>query len=141
MFRTLASEQGLDVRAFSAVAEANPDIDIELDARLAAIARAGDVVLESRLAAWIARNEDLDATTVWIDGDEAVRAERVAQREHIDPVRAREANRTREASEHLRYEALYGIDLEDRSVYRLVIDASDRAPEAVAESIVDAATK
>jgi len=141
VFRALAAEQGLDVRAFSSVAESNPDIDVELDTRLAAIARAGNVVLESRLAAWIARNEGVPATTVWIDGDEMVRAERVAQRENTDPARALEANRTREASEHLRYEALYGIDLDDRSVYTLVIDATDRSPEDVGESIVEAATK
>jgi cytidylate kinase len=141
VFRSLAAEQDLDVRAFSKVAEANPDIDVELDRRLAAIARRGDVVLESRLAAWIATNEGVAATTVWIDGDETVRAERVAQREQIDPAQALEANRTREASERLRYRTLYGIDLDDRSVYTLVIDATDRSPEAVGESIVDTATK
>ncbi|HEX2382532.1 MAG TPA: cytidylate kinase family protein [Acidimicrobiales bacterium] len=141
VFRALAAEQNLDVRAFSSVAEENPDIDVELDARLAAIARDGDVVLESRLAAWIATNEGLAATTVWIDGDEQVRADRVARRERIGPGRALQANRTREASERLRYRTLYGIDLDDRSVYTLVIDATDRDPEDVAESIVATASK
>jgi cytidylate kinase len=141
VFRALAAEQNLDVRAFSSVAEENPDIDVELDARLAAIARDGDVVLESRLAAWIATNEGLAATTVWIDGDEQVRADRVARRERIGPGRALQANRTREASERLRYRTLYGIDLDDRSVYGLVIDASDASPNAVADAISAAASK
>ena len=141
VFRTLAAEQGFDVRTFSSIAEANPDIDIALDARLADIARTGDVVLESRLAAWIARNEGIAATAVWIDGDEGVRAQRVARREHIEPALALEANRAREASERLRYQTVYGIDLDDRSVYTLVIDATDRSPEAVGESIVAATSK
>jgi cytidylate kinase len=141
VFRTIAKEQGLDLPAFSALAEANPEIDVELDARLAAIARAGDVVLESRLAAWIVANEGLEATTVWIDGDERIRAERVAGREGIRTDQALEANRAREASERLRYRTLYGIDLDDRSVYVVVIDASDEPPAAVAESILAAANK
>lgn len=141
VFRTMASERRLDLREFSAVAEANSAIDVELDARLAAIARAGNVVLESRLAAWIAANEGVRATSAWIDGDERVRAERVARREHIDPAQALEANRAREASERHRYATLYGIDLDDRSVYDLVIDATSESPEAVAESIIAAASK
>src|SRR5206468_10852438 len=53
VFRTMAAEAGLDVTEFSAVAENNPEIDLELDQRLADRVRADDVVLESRLAGWI----------------------------------------------------------------------------------------
>jgi cytidylate kinase len=141
VFRALASERGLDLRAFSSVAEANPDIDVELDARLADIARAGNVVLESRLAAWIAANEGIAGTRVWIDGDEWVRAQRVALRERIEPAQALEANRAREASERLRYQSLYGIDLDDRSVYDLIIDATNESAESVAMSIAVVASK
>jgi cytidylate kinase len=136
VFRAMAAERGLDVRAFSAVAEADPGIDVELDTRLAAIARAGGVVLESRLAAWIAVNEAVAATKVWIDADMEIRAGRVALREAIGTSQALDANRAREASERLRYRTLYGIDLDDRSVYDLIIDSTDLAPEAVAKSIV-----
>jgi cytidylate kinase len=141
VFRAMASERGLDLRAFSAVAEANPDIDVELDARLAAFARGGNLVLESRLAGWIAANEGIAGTRVWIDGDERVRAQRVARREEIELPQALEANRAREASERRRYATLYGIDLDDRSVYDLVIDATNESAESVAESIAAAATK
>ncbi len=98
-------------------------------------------MLESRLAAWIATTEGIAATTVWIDGDEKIRAERVAVREAIDVAQALEANRLRETSERLRYRTLYGIDLDDRSVYGLVIDSSDETPGSIAESIVSAASK
>jgi len=141
VFRSMASERGLDVRAFSAVAEADPDIDVELDARLASVARAGDVVLESRLAGWIVANEGLAGTTVWIDGDERVRAERVARREGIEVAQALEANQVREASERFRYRALYGIDLADRSVYALVIDSTGQEPAPLADYIARAASK
>jgi cytidylate kinase len=136
VFRAMAAERGLDVAAFSAVAEADPDIDIELDRRLAAIERTGSVVLESRLAGWIAVNEGLTATKVWVDADEDERARRVAGREEIGVDRALAANRAREASEQLRYRTLYGIDLDDRTVYDLVVDSTNRTPDQVAESIL-----
>ncbi len=141
VFRAMAADHDLDVRSFSAVAERDPEIDIELDTRLAAIARASDVVLESRLAAWIAVNERVEATKVWIDGDEDVRARRVADRESIAVAEALEANQVRETSERLRYRTLYGIDLHDRSVYDLVVDSTGVTPEELTDSIVRAATK
>ena len=74
VFRTMAAERGLDVGQFSLVAEDDPEIDLELDQRLANRAREGDVLLESRLAGWIVTNEGLPATRVWVDADEEERA-------------------------------------------------------------------
>ena len=141
VFRAMAAEAGLDVAEFSIVAESNPEIDLELDQRLADRVRAGDVVLESRLAAWIVTIEQLDATRVWIDAHEEERARRVAGRERANAGRSLDANRAREASERSRYRTYYGIDLDDRSVYDLVLDSTTAPPARIAESIVAAATK
>lgn len=141
VFRRMAAERGLDVAELSNVAEGDPEIDLELDQRLANRVREGDVVLESRLAAWIVTNEGLDATRVCIDAAEGERARRVAAREGIDVDQALAANRAREASERQRYRTFYGIDLDDRSVYDLVIDSTGIEPATVAKSIVQAAWK
>jgi cytidylate kinase len=141
VFRTMAAERDLDVGEFSRVAEQDPEFDLELDQRLANRARRGDVVLESRLAAWIATNEGLPATRAWVAADEDERARRVAAREGVHPAAALAANRTREASERLRYRTYYGIDLDDQTVYDLVIDSTGSEPETIAESIVAAVTK
>jgi predicted cytidylate kinase len=141
VFRTMAAERGLDIGAFSRVAEEDPEIDLELDQRLANRAHQGDVLLESRLAAWIVTNEGLPAVRVWVDADEAERARRVAAREGIDPEQALEANRAREASERHRYRTYYAIDLDDRRVYDLVIDSTGVEPEVVAESMLAAISK
>jgi cytidylate kinase len=139
VFRGMAAEHGLDVAEFSVVAEADPEIDLELDQRLANRAREGEVVLESRLAGWIATKEDLDATRVWVDAHPPERARRVAEREGVSVDAALDANEARERSERHRYLTYYGIDLDDRSVYDLVIDSTGIEPEAVAKSIVAAA--
>jgi predicted cytidylate kinase len=141
VFRAMAAERGLDVGEFSTVAEGDPEIDLDVDQRLANRARQGGVVLESRLAGWIVTNEGLESTRVWIDAAEVERSRRVAAREGVDTEVALEANRGREASECRRYQIYYGIDLEDRSVYDLVIDSTGTTPESIAESIVGAASK
>jgi cytidylate kinase len=141
VFRAMAAEHGLDVGEFSVVAEGDPEFDLELDQRLANHAREGNIVLESRLAGWIATNEGVPALRVWLNGADEERARRVAAREGIDAALALEANRAREASERRRYRTYYGIDLDDQTVYDLVIDSTATPPKAIAESIVAAASK
>jgi cytidylate kinase len=139
VFRSLAAERGLDLAAFGRVAEADPTIDVELDTRLAARGRSGDVVLESRLAGWIACNEDLVGLRVWLSCDDGERARRVAEREGRTPDEARRLNDAREASEAQRYRDYYGIDIGDLSIYDLVVDTTVTPKAAVAAAIVDAA--
>ena len=139
VFRALAATRDLDLVAFSARAEDDPSIDVELDAQLAARARGGDVVLESRLAGWIATNEQLDAVRVWIDCDADVRAARVAEREGVDLTAARAANEAREASERQRYLHYYAIDIDDRTIYDVVLDSGTRTPDQLTARILAAA--
>jgi len=135
----MAAERGLSVGRFSAEAEADPSIDVDLDSRLAARAEEGDVVLESRLAGWIATNGRLAAVRVWISCDPDERARRVAQREDIDLDAASVANQRRESSEQSRYLAYYDVDITDLSPYDLVLDSTATGPEELVETIVAAA--
>lgn len=138
VFRTMAAEAGASLVEFGARAEQDPAIDLELDARLADAARAGDVVLESRLAGWIATNEGVAALRVWIACDEAERARRVAGRDDLDLDAAIATNRTREASEATRYREYYGIDIADLGAYDLVLDSTDTPPASLVRSILEA---
>ena len=138
VFRALAAERGLTLAEFGAVAEREPDVDLELDARLAAAVHDGDVVVESRLAGWIATNEQAAGLRVWIACDEQERAARVATREGVDPAAALAANRAREASEARRYRAYYGIDLADLSPYDLVLDSTTMPPDQLVSEILEA---
>lgn len=139
VFRQLAQEKALTLAEFGALAESDASIDVALDQRLAARARAGDVVLESRLAGWIATNEGLGALRVWISCDETVRAERVASREQSSVDDALTTNRRREASERRRYRTYYAIDLDDLGVYDLQLDSTDQQPDGLVSTIVAAA--
>ncbi|MEZ5178869.1 MAG: hypothetical protein R2746_11495 [Acidimicrobiales bacterium] len=78
---------------FAALAEADDAIDRALDDRLTERVRAGDVLLESRLAGWLATRAELAALRIWIACDEDERARRVAGREGHDALVALEHNR------------------------------------------------
>ena len=136
VFRAMAVEHAMSLREFGAYAAAEPAVDIELDRRLADRARSGHAVVESRLAGWIARNEGFDAVRVWIDCDDSVRAERVAAREAKTVDQALAENAEREKVERDRYLALYGIDIEDLSIYDLTLDSGRHPASALATEIV-----
>jgi len=140
VFRALAAEQGYDVHDFGLVAEADPAIDVELDRRLARRGAEGDLVLESRLAGWIATNEGLRAVRVWVHCDDEERARRVAKREVSTQPAALIENRAREVSEAQRYRAYYGIDISDMAPYDLVLDSTFAVPGVLADQVVAAAS-
>ena len=48
-------------------------------------------------------------------------------------------NRVREASEAARYLAYYGIDVNDTSVYDVILDSTSTPPEELVAAIVAAA--
>jgi cytidylate kinase len=68
-----------------------------------------------------------------------VRTKRIAEREGVTEELALEEILNREASERNRYQAIYGIDLDDTSVYALVIDSSKLPPESIVERIYEEA--
>jgi len=123
IFRSLADERGLSLAEFNDLAEDDEGIDRDLDRRLREIAvERDDVVLESRLAGWLAADEaDL---RFWLDAPLAVRAERIADREDKPVAAAREETEVREESEAQRYLEYYGIDIADLSIYDVSLNTA-----------------
>jgi len=137
IFREVADERGYTPLEFNKLAEENDEIDRDLDRRLREIALEGDdLVLESRLAGWLA-GEEADFR-FWLDAPVGVRGGRIADREGKDPERATEETQAREASEALRYEEYYGIDIRDLTIYDLSINTARWEPDAVLDMLVTA---
>ena len=139
VFRALAAEREMSLAEFATVAEADDRIDRELDDRLTDRARDGNVLLESRLSAWLVTRAEVRALRVLIYCDEVERARRVAGRDSHEAQEALEVNRVREASEAARYLAYYGIDVNDTSVYDVILDSTSTPPEELVAAIVAAA--
>jgi cytidylate kinase len=139
LFRREATRRGLTLEQFNSLCEQDHSIDRQLDADMAERARRGNVVLEGRLAGFLAAENRLDALKVWLDADDEVRARRVAEREHRDWHDVLDANRIRHRSDALRYRMIYGFDLGDTQVYDVVLTTDHRTPEALVEELVERA--
>ncbi|MDF0590910.1 (d)CMP kinase [Candidatus Methanocrinis natronophilus] len=118
LFRNIAAERGVSLAELGRSAEAGPEIDYLIDdAQRAQAAKSGGV-FEGRLSGHI-----LDADLkILLKTDKMVRAERIAAREKKLVEDALRESRVREESEARRYEKYYNIDINDSSVYDLVID-------------------
>ncbi|MFW5935088.1 MAG: (d)CMP kinase [Halolamina sp.] len=139
IFRQLADERGYTPVEFNELAEEEEQIDKDLDRRLRTIAASrDDVLLESRLAGWLAaEHADL---RFWLDAPLDVRAERIAAREDKTAEEARAVTERREGSEAKRYAALYDIDITDLSIYDAAINTA-RWGEAVVPEMLTAAVE
>jgi cytidylate kinase len=137
IFRQLADERGYTPLEFNRLAEDDPQIDRDLDRRLREVAvERDDVVLESRLAGWLAG--DHADFRLWLDAPLGVRAERIAAREDKSPEDARTETAAREESEAKRYHEYYGIDIDDRSIYDLAMNTARWDEAAMIDIFVDA---
>jgi cytidylate kinase len=136
IFRDAAAARGLSLADFGRLCETDPAVDRELDDRQVELLRAGGLVLESRLAGWLAYRHQLPALKVWVVCDDGERIRRIADREGGDVEAQRRRTRDREASERRRYRAWYGIDLAALDHYDLVLDSTTRVPDDLAGEIV-----
>ncbi len=137
IFREVADERGLTPLELNRLAETDDEIDRDLDRRQRELsAGAEELVLESRLAGWMA-GEHADFR-VWLDAPLAVRARRIADREDKPVDLARRETEARSNSEALRYREYYGIDIEDLTIYDLALNTARLSPEAVCEVVLTA---
>lgn len=138
IFRDLAAEKHLTLSQLGAIAEQDPAIDNMIDGRILEIARThDDLILESRLSAYMLSRNGIDAYKIYLDASPEVRMARVGLREGETLEQATEATLDRQRSEAKRYMQWYGIDISDLSVYDLVVNTDDKDPDQVLEAILE----
>ncbi|MCK4476032.1 MAG: AAA family ATPase [Methanophagales archaeon] len=133
MFRQIANEKELQLEQFNKLAENNDDFDRQIDARQGEEAmKRENVIVEGRLSGFFVPDADLK---IWLKAPVEVRARRIATREGTTYEEALSAMKNRESSENKRYERYYGINLDDLSIYDLVIDSSRWSERDIVEMI------
>ena len=135
LFRAMAAERHMSLLEFSYFAQEHPEVDLDIDEKMAQLAEPGRV-LEGRLVGEFLRRRGQPALWVDVTAREPVRAERIARRDQLTVAEALERTRARERSERERYSKLYGIDL-DAVRPDLVVDSSDLGPVEVVDQILD----
>lgn len=129
LFRELAKRRGLSLEELSKVAEEDSSIDKEIDQTACRHAREGGVVIEGRLSAWFAREyADLK---VYLTAPLQERVKRIASRDGLVFRQALDAVTERENSERRRYKKYYGIDIDNLSIYDVIINTSLWGKESV----------
>ncbi|MEA3458809.1 MAG: AAA family ATPase [Candidatus Thermoplasmatota archaeon] len=137
IFRETAKNYDMSLEEFGKYCEKNKKVDQELDRRQLEILQKGDVILEGRLAGWIAHRNKISALKIMLDADLETRAKRIVKREEGDVKKRKKEILNREKSEANRYKNYYNIDLKDTSIYDLVIDSIDKAPEEIVGIILE----
>ncbi len=137
VFREQAKKAKMDVHRYNHLAEQDRSIDQKLDDEVIRLAMLSeDVLVEGRLAGHLFDKRGIPAFKVCVTAPATVRAERIAGRERTTPDKEMEKQTKRELSEKSRYMSFYGIDIEDMSVYDLVVDSGHISANEAAEIVV-----
>ena len=135
IFRKTAKKYNMSLEEFGSYCETHKEVDKELDDYQLEILRNGNVIVEGRIAGWIAYRNNIPALKVILDADIETRIRRIVNRESGDTERRKQEMLNREKSEALRYKNYYKIDLKDTSIYDLVIDSADKTPDEIVNLI------
>lgn len=135
LFREEAVRQGMTLAEYNVLAQQDATVDTALDERVLELLTGGGVVMEGRMSGWLAWRHGLPAYKVWVTCDEDERVRRLVVRDGGQTNEQREAMRDRVRREKDRYAGYYGADLDDLSIYDLVLDSSAVAPETLVERI------
>jgi predicted cytidylate kinase len=137
IFRELAKKYNMSLEEFGRYCENNVIIDKELDEKQLKILKEGDVILEGRLAGWIAHKNNIKSLKIMLNADVETRIKRVIERENGDYKQRLKEILKREKSEEKRYKKYYNIDIKDTSIYDLIIDTSYKNPNEILKIIIN----
>jgi cytidylate kinase len=122
-------------------------IDREVDDRLRAYARNGNVIIESKIFAAIATKENIPCSAkIWLDSDLDTRVDRAVEKENITKpivewIRKRQIKKDlilRYEVDKVRYKEMYGLNYDNPEEYNdLVIDSSDQNPDQTFNLIIN----
>ncbi len=136
VFRELASEKDISIEEFSKTRDKR--VDHALEKRILSEGLKGNVVLDGRLAGWaLGKWADL---RIFVTCSLKKRAERVAKRERVSKDEMAKRLEERDLADKHRYGKIYGIDLNDMSIYHKVIDNSGSLDE-LKKQVLDAIEK
>ena len=137
--REMAEKLGMDTTEFNVYQETHPELDKELDDKLASYEnKEGSFIFDSRMAWHFVPS----AFSVYLKCDIVEAAKRVAKagrsdERYSDEKEAADKLLLRREREKKRYADFYGVDITDMNNYDLVVDTTDKSVEEVAEAIID----
>lgn len=141
--RSIAERMGMTIGELNVYMESHPEIDIEIDDGLKALAAdPRSLIIDSRMAWHFTEG----TFKVYLSTDVEVASARImsANRsgEHVATLEETiNCTKSRRESEKKRYFTQYGVDITDLSNYSLVVDTTYATPAEVAEIILSSLEK
>lgn len=136
IFREMADKHKMSLEEFGAYCEKHKEVDKQLDDYQLEVLTKGNVIAEGRIAGWIAHKNNISSVKVLLQADLETRSKRIVTREEGDVQKRKNEILKREKSEAKRYKNYYNIDLDDTSIYDLVVDSSNKTPEEIVDLII-----
>lgn len=140
IFRKKAQELGVSLEKMNKIASEDDEFDRWLDAQTTIESKKRGLVVDANLSAFMADNPDLK---VFVTCPFEVRVQRIASRECRDYAEVEHETFQREKSEKKRYLEYYNVDIEDLSVYDVIlntslfdIEATSRILKAIVEEYI-----
>ena len=122
LFRRIAKERHLTLEEFGKAALDDPSIDRLIDEETMKEAERGEVVVDGQLAGWVLKEKaDL---RIYLTAPDDVRVARIARRDGLGSEEAKRQTTERERFQFERYRRHYGLNVQDKSVYHLILDTS-----------------
>ncbi|MEM1638625.1 MAG: AAA family ATPase [Desulfurococcaceae archaeon] len=120
VFREIARKRGLSIEELSLIALEDPSIDLEVDRLTYEAVKEDNIVIDGHLAAWIV-NDAVDFR-VYITAPLSLRILRIASRDNKPIEAAFKETVTRETAQKKRFMEIYGINVDDLSIFDLIIN-------------------
>ncbi|MGQ9514528.1 MAG: (d)CMP kinase [Thermoproteota archaeon] len=122
LFRQIASEKGLSLKELSEICEKDVKIDKMIDERSKDAMKEGDVLIDAQLSGHLAK--DIDSLKIYLAAPFQERVKRIARRDGKNEEEVRRETLMREISEKKRFKQFYNIDIDDVSIYDLVLNTA-----------------
>lgn len=134
-FRKLGEEKKISIEEVNKLAENDPVLDHELNNMIREFMEKNDfIIVESRLSGFISWKFSIPAFRVFLDAPLDVRMERVKQRDGSSF--NKDLFIKREESENMRYKKYFNYDMDNLSIYDLIVDTTKGGPDQIAKKII-----
>lgn len=139
LFRELAGRMGVSIVELSKIAENDYSIDRHIDEFVRREALRGGVVIDGHISAWILR--DIAHIKICVIAPLDVRASRMASRDGLPFDKVLEIIKQIETSEARRFKSIYDIDINDYTIFDLIINTQSFNPEECVGIVINAIDK
>ena len=140
IFRKRAEELEVSLEEMNKIASEDPEFDKWLDEQTTIESRKRGLVIDANLSAWMAEDPDIK---IFVTCPYEDRVKRIASRENRDYDEVENETRVREELERERYLEYYSVDINDLTIYDVIlntnlfsIEASQRILKAIVKEYV-----